>query len=263
MKIKTFKGIIDKIHPYTAEILLYYMGEPFLNPHIYNMIEYVKKFDIKMYICTNGLSVDPVRLAEADPDEVEFVVGGVTQKIHEMYRKGGDLKRTLENARKAAEEKRKRNGKMKVVLHLIVMKHNEHQIPEFLKLEEQLKLDEVVLVSPCVRTYEQGLEYLPKDDQWWLYDREAFEDQGTLRLRTKKLCYWIWHSYVILWNGNIVPCCGDVEGKYTMGNILKQDIMDIWNSKKYREFRKEVIHESDVDICRLCQGYEPPALFKT
>ncbi len=262
MKMETFKEIIDKIHTHTAEILLYYMGEPFLNPHIYDMIEYAKRFNIRTEICTNGKSVDPMMLAEADPDGVSFVVGGVTQKIHEIYRKGGDLNRTLENARKAAEEKRKRNGNMKIVLELIVMKHNEHQTAEFLKLAEKLKLDEARLVSPCVRTYEQGLEYLPKNDQWWLYDRKAFENDGVLKPRSRKPCYWIWHSYVVLWNGDVVPCCRDVEGKYTMGNILKQDIKDIWNSKKYRQFRKLVVHEGNVDICQLCGGYEPPALFK-
>lgn len=262
MKIEAFKEIIDKIHPHTGLMLLYYMGEPFLNPHIYDMIKYAKQFDVKMEICTNGQSVNPTKLAEADPDEVIFVVGGTTQKIHEIYRKGGNLNKTLENARKAAQEKRKRHGKMKIILDLIVMKHNVHQIADFPKLAERLKLDDFRLVAPCVRTYEQGVRYLPEDDQWWIYDRKAFENNGVLKPRYRKPCYWIWHSYVILWNGDVVPCCGDVEGKYTMGNILKQDVKDIWNSKKYRQFRKRVINECNVDICRLCGGYEPPALFK-
>jgi len=262
MKMETFKEIIDKIHSHTAEILLYYMGEPFLNPDIYNMMEYAKKHEIKLSTCTNGVSVDPVRLAEADPDEVSFVIGGATQEIHEIYRKGGNLDKTLENARVAAEAKRKRNGKMKIVLELIVMKHNEHQTGEFLKLAEQLKVDEARLISPSVRTYEQGLAYLPKDDQWWLYDKRAFESDRILTLRNKKPCYWILHSYVVLWDGNIVPCCGDVNGNYIMGNILKQSLKDVWNSKQYREFRKRVINGGNVDICRLCKGYDPPALFK-
>jgi len=262
MKIEIFRKIIDKIQAHTAEILLYYMGEPFLNPQIYDMIKYANEFNIKVKICTNGNSVNPTKLAEANPEEVSFVIGGTTQETHEIYRKRGDLKTTLENARISGEEKRKRSGSTKIVLEFIVMKHNEHQISDFLKLAEELKMDEARLISPCVRTYEQGLEYLPKDDQWWLYDRKAFENGGVLKPRFRRTCYWIWHSYVILWNGDVVPCCRDVEGNYTMGNILKQDMKDIWNSKKYRQFRKLVAHKGIMDICQLCEGYEPPALFK-
>jgi len=262
MRIEAFRKIIDKISAHTAEILLYYMGEPFLNPQVYDMIEYAKKFNIKVTICTNGNSVNPIRLVEANPDEVSFVIGGTTQKTHEIYRKRGDLSRTLENARTSAEEKQKRNGDTKIVLELIVMKHNEHQIADFLKLAEKLKMDEARLISPCVRTYKQGLEYLPKDDRWWLYDRKAFENDGVLKPRFRRPCYWIWHSYVVMWNGDVVPCCRDSEGEYTMGNILKQDIKDIWNSKKYRQFRKLVANRCILDICQLCEGYEPPALFK-
>jgi len=262
MKIDTFKEIIHKINGHTAEALLYYMGESFLNPDIYDMIEYAREFDIKILVCTNGKSVDPIRLVKANPNEVSFVISGTTQETHEIYRKQGDLDKTIENVRKSVEEKRKSNSNVKIVLELIVMKHNEHQIKDFLEMANKLEVDESRLVSPCVRTYEQGLEYLPKDDQWWLYDRTAFENDKVLKPRSTKPCYWIWHSYVILWNGDVVPCCRDVEGEYTMGNILTQDIRDIWNNEKYRQFRRRVAHEGNVDICRLCEGYEPPALFK-
>jgi len=32
-------------------------------------------------------------------------------------------------------------------------------------------------------------------------------------------CRWFWSSVIILWDGRIVPCCHDMQGKIIIGNI--------------------------------------------
>lgn len=40
--------------------------------------------------------------------------------------------------------------------------------------------------------------------------------------------------------GNILPCCNDFEQRNVMGNISKHSLMKIWESCKFKEFRKNL-----------------------
>ncbi len=263
MNLENFQRIIDKIYSHTSQLLLYYMGESFLNPYIYDMIKYARKHEMWVELCTNGDLVDPVKLADADPNMVAFNLGGLTQETHEAYRGGGNLKNTLENIRQTLEERETRNGQMKITLGLIVMKHNEREVQNLPIMAEELGVDGYNLMSPCVRNYEQGLKFLPNSEKWWLYDQKIFEQKKLVVPKFSKPCHWLWHSSVVLWNGDLVPCCRDTEGEYTMGNLLKQDLKEIWGSKKYVDFRRMVArNRRNVEICRLCEGYGPPTLYK-
>jgi radical SAM protein with 4Fe4S-binding SPASM domain len=66
---------------------------------------------------------------------------------------------------------------------------------------------------------------------------------------------------VIHANGDVVPCCRDTKGRHIMGNLLSQDLKDIWNGERYRAFRRKLLaDQSGMDICRLCSGYPASAL---
>ena len=72
-----------------------------------------------------------------------------------------------------------------------------------------------------------------------------------------KPCTDIYKQLGIYWNGDVVPCCYDVDAKEVMGNILKSDLETIWNSSKYQDFRKRVgefqrCREREPQICRTC-----------
>jgi hypothetical protein len=59
----------------------------------------------------------------------------------------------------------------------------------------------------------------------------------------------------ILWNGDVVLCCGDYEGKTQFGNITMNSLPDILNSDEYHNiltcFSKGKI---PFDICKTCLG---------
>lgn len=266
MSLEDFQLIIHKIHHHTASLLFYFMGEPFLNPAAYEMIRYAKRHNIYVTSCTNGQRLDPDKLIWSGIDEISFQIGGTSPETHGVYRVRGDLVAVLENARAAVAAKRRHGAKTKIGLGLIVMRHNEHQIEEFRQVVSDMGVDEALLIHPCVRDYQQGLLYLTANEKYWLYDKAAFEQEGALRLKAPRpnRCWWIWHSLVITWDGGVVPCCRDPMGKYVMGNILKEDLSQIWNNRRFRAFRRAVLtHQKAVDICQLCPGYDAPEIYYT
>jgi len=264
MSLDNFKRIVDGVASHTNTLFFYFMGEPFLNKHWYEMLRYAKAQGIPFInTCTNGHFVDPEQVVRSGIDEISFQIGGVTQATHEVYRINGDLERSLANCRETVlAKKRLGAGSPRVALGFIVMKHNEHEVPAFHRLAKDLGVDEATVIDPCVRTVYQGKQYLPSNTVNWFYNREEFEQHQTLV--PKELsdgCPWIYHSLVVCWNGDIVPCCRDPQGKFVMGNLLDHDLETIWNGEPYVRFRERLLTEQGtVSICKLCSSYPPPDL---
>ena len=264
MSLGGFKSVIDKVWRHTNSILFYYMGEPFLNPDAYKMIKYAKDKNIYVTTCTNGHFMDAKELIASGLDEISFQIGGVTEMSHSIYRIGSNLKEIIDNIRELIQLKKKSGARLpKIIIGFIVMKHNQGEIEEFKKLAEDLEVNEARVINPCVRTMEQARKFLPADEKFWLYDRRKF-GLGILCPRgvTRNHCNWIYFSAVVLYNGDVVPCCRDVHGRHVMGNLLAEDFKSIWNNVKYKAFRMKLKKkQADLEICRLCSDFGIPDLY--
>lgn len=262
MSLNQFEAILSNVGKQVNTLLFYFMGEPFLNKEAYDMIAEARKRGIYVSVCTNSEFVNAKQLVESGVNEVNFQFDGFTLDTFGKYRVGADYRVAYGNLLDFLWQKK---GKpIKAVLGMIVMRHNEQEVKSFKGIPYLTlpHLDRYDIINPCVRTIEQGKEFLPSDDEYWIYDREAFES-GILK--PKKIphnrCWWIYYSTVVCWNGDVVPCCRDAQGDYVMGNALEQDFGEIWNGTKYREFRGAIAtRQNSVALCHLCSGYGVPRL---
>ena len=268
LSLENFKKIIDRIKPFANSIYLYYMGEPFVNKDIYEMIAYAKKHRIFVTTCTNGSFIDAIRLVDSGLDEISFQIGGLTQETHEVYRRGSVLTEIEKNIRALSEEKKRRGASHpRILIGYILMKHNEHEIAR--KGEDMLALkarqwgaDGFTVISPAFRSVKEALEELPSDKKYWLYDEETLKNGRLVSVSYKHNdCSWIWYSTVININGDIVPCCRDVYLGYKMGNIFEKPLEDIWNNEKYRSFRRKIMtSKKDITMCDVCSSFWIPEM---
>jgi radical SAM protein with 4Fe4S-binding SPASM domain len=270
MTYDEFVKIIDKVGPGANHVMFYYMGEPFLNREAYRMIRYARDMGLYVMTCTNGDVVDPERLYESGINLVSFQIGGVTQETHSIYRVNSLLSKVIDNLSRYLEIIRLRGRKPAenhVELGFIVMRHNEGEIEQFLKMAENLGVDRKNMIKPCVRTPGQGRDFLPQSDAFWIYEREKLEKEGYLSPKKnypENSCPWLYYSITIQVDGSVVPCCRDAHGRQIMGNLLEQSLDEVWNGPKLRAFRKLVCADQvNVDICRLCPGEGLPPLFKS
>jgi radical SAM protein with 4Fe4S-binding SPASM domain len=258
MSLGQFKTIIDKVGAHTNTLMFYFMGEPFLNKDAYNMIRYAKDSGIPFIeTCTNGDFVDPVRIVDSGLDKVSFQIGGITQETHEVYRVKGQIGRVMTNLIATIRERDRRGSKLQIDVGLIVMKHNEHEVDDFRRMVKEIGADRAVVIDPCVRTIEQGHAFLTVNRAYWFYDEAQF-NRGILKPKNlpDNTCPWIYYSLAIHVNGNVVPCCRDPRGEEVMGNILEQDLEEIWNGPKFRALRERIQKDQgSVGICRLCSSY--------
>lgn len=41
----------------------------------------------------------------------------------------------------------------------------------------------------------------------------------------------------VLWDGRVVPCCYDFDGKIVLGDLRRESVAKVWNGEKYERFR--------------------------
>jgi radical SAM protein with 4Fe4S-binding SPASM domain len=258
MTLAEFRIIIEKIGTHTNTLMFYFMGEPFLNRDAYQMILVAKEAGIPwVTTCTNGDIVDPEQLVMSKINLVSFQIGGMSQETHRIYRVNSLLERVLSNLKECLRLRRERNIPIVIETGFILMKHNEHELKEYLRYMSDLGVDCASVIDPCVRTVEQAYKMLPTDKKRWIYDPLALA-QGVLKPRAspKNMCPWIYYSMVILASGDVVPCCRDVTGRFVMGNLLTQSLDEIWNGERFKKFRRMLFtDQSSSSICNLCSGY--------
>jgi len=263
LDFERYRQFIDLVAPTTAVLMFYFMGEPFLNKRAYEMIRYARQKGLYVETCTNGDFVDAKGVIYSDVNDISFQIGGMTQQTHEIYRVKGKLDRVVTNLQNLIDARRSHpQSNVKVSVGFVVMKHNEHEVPEFLHWAKEIGVDRANVIDPCVRTVAEGREFLPTDKRYWFYDEDAFS-QGVLKPKhlPDNECTWIWNSLTVNWDGSVVPCCRDPNGLHVLGNVFERPLPEVWNGEAMRDFRRRIVtQQGKVDICRLCSGYGVPQL---
>lgn len=190
---------------------------------------------------------------ESGIDRVIISVDGTTQEVYENYRKAGKLETVLQGARNLVKWKKALNSNTPhIIFQFLVVKPNEHQIPEIYKLAKEIGVDEVKLKTAQVYDYKYGNELIPDIEKFSRYAKQA---DGTYKVKNELLnhCWKLWHACVITWDGIVVPCCFDKDAEHRLGDLKNADFRAIWHSENYHQFRTALLKgREQIDICKNC-----------
>lgn len=263
LDFQAYKTLIDDIAPNTSSLMFYFMGEPFLNKHAYDMIRHARNHGLYVDTCTNGDFVDPKGIIYSDINKISFQLGGMDEETHQRYRVASSLEKAQANLYALLDLRRQSpKSNVQIDVGFIVMRHNEHQVEDFLKWAKEIGVDTANIIDPCARNMLEAHAYLPKDRKYWAYDEEAHQ-RGILKPKhvPHNECLWIWNSIQINWDGEAVPCCRDPNGLHGLGNVFEHGLRRVFNGEEARAFRQQVLdNQRGVDICKLCSGYGLPVL---
>jgi MoaA/NifB/PqqE/SkfB family radical SAM enzyme len=254
---------IDDVAPTTNTLLFYFMGEPFMHEHAYDMIRYARDKGLYVETCSNGDFIDAKGVVYSDVNKISIQLGGLDEDTHQRYRVRSSFTKAERNLRALVAERNKHpESNVQIEVGLIVMRHNEHQVEDFKAWAKEMGADVANIIDPCARNMLEAMAYLPKDRKYWFYDEEAFE-RGILKPKVvmDNDCTWIWNSTQLNWNGDVVPCCRDPNGKHVFGNAFESGLAKVFNGERARDFRHRILtDQGNVDICKLCSGYGIPHL---
>lgn len=69
-------------------------------------------------------------------------------------------------------------------------------------------------------------------------------------------CAFPFQQLIIRPTGQVSLCCNDALGKYTLGDLTKESILDVWYGEKYKNVRRAIAEgRKNVDICKTCDTF--------
>lgn len=248
MDFNLFKKIIDQLSGYSHEIYLYMAGEPLLHPKITEMIDYVKKYSLLVNINTNVYVLDKSmskKILATKLDKITFSIDSLDKDAYEKNRINAKFDNVIKNIVTFLELRKKQKNKMEVFLRL-----SELYVKDTKKSN---------LIKNSLLKYNISITIHHTHD--WC---------GKIRLPiyfSRKNYVHCFHTYAglaIQWNGNVVPCCRDFLGEYSLGNVNEEPINEIWNNKKMRKLRKMLVHKryKEIPLCRNCDMLWSRTLFR-
>lgn len=256
LKIDFFQTMLDEIAPTTAYITFYFQGEPFINPKFLEMVQRASARKIYTTTSTNAhfLHDDLARkTVESGLDRLIISVDGTTQEVYEQYRKEGSLEKVLAGTERIVHWKKKLKSRTPhVIWQFLVVKPNEHQIEEVYQMGKEFGVDEVRYKTAQVYEYENGNPLIPTIEKYARYKKDR-SGKWAIKNALDDHCWRMWHSCVITWDGQVVPCCFDKDAKHTLGQIGSESFASIWNGPAYANFRSALLRSrKEIDICANC-----------
>ncbi len=232
-------------------INLFNGGEILLHPYLESMLNIIKEYKRsfidkglifpKMDFLTNGTVLNAElsgKLVDLDViDTIRFSVDGGSAEKYEELRKGAKWDVTSKNVRDFIKVN---NGKIKTGIICII----ESDKPK----DTGWMSDEFKDLCSLVGHVE--LRY-PHD---WMGDVQV---EGYEKV-FKNYCKFLFHSLVLLPNGDVAVCCGDLNGKKgVIGNLNEKDMFRIYASRPRREMRYNLLRgrRDKIELCRNCSGY--------
>ncbi len=253
MSLDRFKKIVDDTKAHCVVMALYLGGESLLHPQLPEMVAYASKNGIYTELSTNATLLTPAvsrKLIQGGLDLVTFSIDGASKASVEGMRLGSNYESLMENLREFFRIKREL-GKRKPVAYfqLLVSKLNKDEIKDFEAMAKGFGARTRIRTLGLPTWVGEGVDLEALASKYLLSPEEAapFEDY---ELKREGPCGFTKRS-VIFADGRVVPCCFDIHGAHTMGNVYTKSFREIWDGKAYQR-TLPLVRDKELDICATC-----------
>lgn len=261
LKQGLFEQVIDELADDLWALTFYFQGEPYINPGFLDMVRHASARGLYTSTSTNAHFLTEEK-AEATVrsglSRLIISLDGTDQATYEAYRQEGELAKVIAGAERIVRwKKRLKSLTPHVVFQFLVVKPNEHQIPDARALARRIGVDDLWLKTAQVYDPRDDHPLIPTQDRYARYRREA-DGSWAVKNALGDHCWKMWHSCVITWDGRVVPCCFDKDAHHVLGDLKGHSFREIWNSEAYTDFRAMLLRSrSDIEMCRNCSEGSP------
>jgi radical SAM protein with 4Fe4S-binding SPASM domain len=262
MRLDEFAGIVDQVKGYVQKIILFNLGEPFLNKEVLPMIHYAVDNGLRVETSTNGEFFRSREfcneIVKSGLQKLIVCLDGANQETLMKFRKGSDFERIIHGIQFMVDSKKDLKSQTpEIEFQFIVMKHNEHQKTYMKELAAELGVDIYCEKTIGIDRSDPNFQELARDllPEDFSLSRYILTKEGKYELKGEfpNYCSRIFHSTVINSDGSVVPCCYDLYSNHVMGNIFKESLETIWRNRRYRSFRRKVLKDrKEIDMCNIC-----------
>lgn len=243
-------------------VVLYHGGEPLLHRRFPEMVRRLKALGIPhIKTVSNGmLLTDRIveDLASSGLDLIEISLDGQSAAENNLVRRRSNADTVIRNiARLLAYKQSHPHCEMKVAI----------SSTQFIRsLESRRHLT----VAPPPQYVVDALGDLAVEisefKTTWAMEWPHMEvDPDVYEIATSQVarepaneCDLVDVTVTVRWNGDVVSCCYDLTSKFVLGNVLREELADIWNGRKYVGLRRSIDTRRFVPLCANCSKIQEP-----
>jgi len=271
--------------PILDRVVLHGIGEPLLNPQIFDIVAYLKTRVASVLFNSDAISLTPARirrLIDSGLDEYRVSMDAATATTYRRLRGVDRFERVTGNlARLLARQRELGRTTPRVSLWFTATRSNIEELPGFVQLAADLGVGEVyvqrlVFNGLGLATEANALHgRLRALELARLAEAEALAARHGIALRASGLtsplaslqtsdearpwsgCQRPWSLAYVTANGNVLPCCispwvaHDYAG-LILGNAFGEPFGKIWDGARYQKFRTDFETATPPDPCRGC-----------
>ncbi len=263
----------------------YLNGEPLMYPQVFDLMERARALNPKIDLAfnTNGMLLNEEarrRICRLPMNHVVVSMDGATAATYNAIRVGGDFDKLLENlSALTAERGAYAAGKLPgLSLQMTVHRGNVDEMPALVRLAHRLDFQGVMFnnLEPYCAAQAGAICYGAEPDAEYvkIFEETASEARRLGLFCTAALlradgvpryCPALQVMYITA-NGDVFPCgqlmsdtafwyLGEERrhrGPLCMGSLPRQSVEEVWNSEKYRAFRRSIRAGNFHDECYQC-----------
>ena len=242
-----FDRLVEESGSSAEHMMLIGLGEPFLDPKIFDRIEFCERHKVSTLLSTNGTLLDEEmseRLLATPLEHITLSFDGSSKESFEFYRKGARFEKVRDNFIRFARMKHERGSKLHIVVQMVRMERNAGEVEEFTRFWSAVPGVDSIRV---------------KEDETNLF--KIGHEPGHF----KYPCHYLWRGPMyVKQNGDVYPCCQSymLDGA-PVGRIGNQTLVQIWNGEAMQALREKHVtgRAGEIPMCAKCCSTIPhPAL---
>lgn len=230
MSFELFQKVIDGGKS-LEHLCFHNWGEPLLNKYLFDMIEYASRKEILYTVFnTNGTLLDDNIISQVlnSPLSILRISIDGNPATYKQIR-GIDFIEIEKNILNLINRRDKINSSLEIGIVMVIDEQTENDIDSFFSKWKNI-VDHVRFQPKIIQG--KRTHFCPE-----LFGKN-------------------YGKMVILWNGNVIPCCADYEGELKIGSIPDETVDSIWSGMAVKRLRKRHLNKDYPDICLNCNEYK-------
>lgn len=250
MPFDLYTRIIDEVKRSTQAVLLHHFGDSLVHPDIGRFIKYADQRGVLGFLSANPVLLTDRRIAALVDNGLEELVlslDGITSETNVLVRGAAAKNLALAEARiekLIAYRAEVGATRPRIILQIVEQAQNQHEVAAWLqKWKGKPGLDRVKVKRYI--TWDNTIDTI-----------KALKPQEIAQ--PDHVCDKPWTSVTVLWDGRVVPCCFDYDGKQVLGDLNTQSLSEIWNGARLRALKKAHATGSldKTELCATCVDKE-------
>ncbi len=279
MEMETFNKLLEGLRnlPELESVHFGGFGEPMMHPHIFEMLDAVKKLGVRVEMISNGsyLSAENAeKLIDIGLDILFTSIDSPEETAYSAIRIGAELGNITGNISTLQKIKAERGAsKPELGIEFVAMKKNFRQLPALIELAHGLKASQIIVSNliPYHASMKDEIVY-DMEDTGTMFGMDSLKATiwaqiSNMKLRTERTCRFVENkSLCVNADGNISPCyalmheydCYVYDLKKHVypcyvGNVNDDDLAENWMQRGYVNFRNAVT-ENRFPSCTDCKS---------